>query len=148
MPGVVLVGEEVDDGDEQQRDGLGEVDERGELWVGQDGPGVAQVGEDDAGGPGAGQQRVRVDVHDRVIVRLRDRHRRSDLLDDRSHAGAASWDAGADVDDLPDACLACQEADGALEERAVGAGDPPPVTSSSSLMSSIASVDGGTSDGP
>jgi hypothetical protein len=63
---VLLVPDEVEDRHEKQGDGPGEVDQLAQPGVGQDGGGVAQVSENDAGGAGAGQQRVRVDVDDRV----------------------------------------------------------------------------------
>jgi len=65
---VLPVGDEVHDRHQQQGDGLAEVDECTDLGVGQDGLGFAQAGQDDAGGPAVGQQRVGVHVHDRVVV--------------------------------------------------------------------------------
>jgi DNA invertase Pin-like site-specific DNA recombinase len=65
--GVLPFGDEVQDRDEQQRHRPGEVDERADFGVGQDGLGVAQFGQHDVGGAAARQQRVGVHVHDRVV---------------------------------------------------------------------------------
>jgi len=55
---ILLFGDEVHDRHQQQRDRLGEVDQPADLRVGQDGLGVAQVGQDDAGRTAAGFVRV------------------------------------------------------------------------------------------
>jgi len=94
------VRDEVQDRDQEQRDRPGEVEEV--PGPGQDDGGVAEVGEDDPGGAGAGQQGVGVGVDHRVVVGV-------------GHAGALGAvgsglvhvrgrrDAGADVQELGDA---------------------------------------------
>ena len=116
---VLLFGDEVHDRHQQQGDGLAEVDERADLRVGQDSLGFAQVGQDDAGGAAAGQQRVGVHVHDGVVVDVGDPGARRGLGGDLVHVPGGR-DAGADVDDLPDARLPGQEPHGPLQERPVG----------------------------
>ena len=85
---------------EQQGDGPGEVDQLAQSGVGQDGGGLAQVSENDAGGAGAGQQRVRVDVDDRVVVHVDHPGIRRGPPGDLVHVPGRR-DAGADVDELP-----------------------------------------------
>ena len=61
LPGLVRVGEEVDDGDQEQGDRLVEVDDPADVGVVQDRPRVAQIGEHVAGpAAGAAEQRVGV----------------------------------------------------------------------------------------
>jgi len=64
---VVLVGEEVQDGHQQQRQRLVEVDEVPHLGMVEDRVGLAQVRQDD-GRAAAGEERVGVHVDDRVVV--------------------------------------------------------------------------------
>ena len=57
----------MEDRHEQQDHGPREVDQAAKPGMGQDGGGVAQVGQHDARGAAPGQQRVRMDVDDRVL---------------------------------------------------------------------------------
>ena len=52
LPGAVIFGDEVEDRDEQQADGLSEVDQAPGFRVVQDDARVAQVGVDDGRRPG------------------------------------------------------------------------------------------------
>ena len=124
--GVLGVGHVVEDADQQQGHGIGEV--QGPGGPGEDDVGVAEVGLD-VGGPGrvAGpQQLVGVGQHHRVVV-------------DRDHPGVGGGaqgdgldvvgvgDARPDVEELADAGLGGEPADGPPEERPVGAGLGPGV---------------------
>jgi hypothetical protein len=116
---VFVIGDEMQDRDQQQGYRLAEVDQFADLRVRQDRFGLPQVRQDDPGGTAAGQQGVGVHVHDRVVVHVG--HARSgcdlfgylvDIADRR--------DTRADVDDLPYPCLADQEPHGPLQECPVG----------------------------
>jgi hypothetical protein len=72
--------------------------------------------------PGAGQQRLRVDQDHGVVVGVDDPGLRRDGLGDL--VGVVSGGPpGADVEELPDACLTCQVADGADQEAALQPGE-------------------------
>jgi hypothetical protein len=117
-PGRVLgVGEEVQDRHEQQGDRLAEVDQLPDLGVPQDPVGLAQVGLDHEGAV-AGQQGAAVRHHHRVVVHVHDPGVGGDLLGDLVDV-APGRQAAAEVDELADAGLAGQEADGPAQERPV-----------------------------
>ena len=70
--GTVVVGQEVHDRDQQHGDGLPEVKQRGEVGVGEDVAGLAQVAGDDGDGGAGGQQCPGVGEDDVVVVHVRD----------------------------------------------------------------------------
>jgi hypothetical protein len=131
----------VHDRHQQQPDGLAEVDERANFRMAQDGAGVAEVRQDDAGGAAAGQQRVRMDVDDRVVVHVGHPGTRRDLRGDLVHVPGGR-DARADVDDLPYPRLGGQEPHRPLQERPVSPrGVPVSIASLSAITSPPAIVD-------
>jgi hypothetical protein len=108
-PRSFVVGDEVEDPEEQERHRLAEIDQFSDLRLSQDRPGITQVGEDDAGVGVPSEQGVRVHSHDRVVVYVDHPHVRGDLPGDLMHV-AAGGDPGPDVDDLTHARLTDQEA--------------------------------------
>jgi hypothetical protein len=112
---VVGVGYHVHDGEQRDRDGLGEVEELRGLV--EDRVGVAQVGVDVLGGTRlvAGEQRAGVGEDDRIVVRVHDQGLWRDGLGDLVCV-ACRRDAGADVEELADARLPGEVADDPPEE--------------------------------
>src|SRR4029077_14683486 len=73
---LIVVPDVVQDREQQQADGLLEVDQLAHIGIGQDLGGLADVPYHDVGGPRVGEQRLAVGVDDRVVVDLHDVHRR------------------------------------------------------------------------
>src|SRR5439155_23065187 len=103
-------------------DGLGEVQRLGRLV--QDPVGVAYIGVHVAGDAlwTAGEQGPRMDQHQGVVVHVDDAALRGDRLGDLVGV-VGGGQAGADVEELPDARLAGQIPDGPDEKGAGGTGD-------------------------
>jgi hypothetical protein len=107
------------DRDEQEGHRLAEIDQLSNLRVSQDRAGLPQVGQDDAGGAAAREQRVGVHVHDGVVVHVND---------PRVRCGGLGYlvgvlggrQPGADVQELADARLPGEVLDGAAQEGPVG----------------------------
>jgi hypothetical protein len=101
---VVLLGDEVGEGDQRQRDGLGEVEDR--LRLPEDLLRLADIGLQIVGGAlrGAAQQGLGVPQHDRVVVRVDHTRLRGHRLGDLVEVGLGG-DARADVEELADAVL-------------------------------------------
>jgi hypothetical protein len=78
-----------------------------------------QVGDDAL--TAAGQQRLRVQQHDRVVVHVHDLGVRGDRLRDLMHV-LTGGKAGADVEELPDPRLGGKETHDPPQERPRGAG--------------------------
>ena len=117
--GVILVTDQVHDGDQHDRDRAGEVE--GSRRLRQDLLRVAQVGVDVVQGAlrGTGEQRLGVQQHDRVVVHVD--HAAAGRHGLRYLVGVVRGrDAGADVEELPDPGLGGQEPHHPGEERAVG----------------------------
>ena len=118
---AVGVGDRVQDGKQRDRYRPGEVQQlRG---LGQDRESVTQVRVNVLGGAFlvAGEQRAGVGEHDRIVVHVHHPGLRRDRLGDLVGV-ARRGNTGADVKELPDPRLAGEVADGAPEERPVGAG--------------------------
>src|SRR5215467_10149355 len=94
----------VQDREQQQADGPVKVDEGPHDGIGQDLGGTADVGPDDVGGGGVGQQRLAVQVDDRVVVDIGDMDRGVDLVRDLAHV-TLGGQPRADVEHLGDARL-------------------------------------------
>src|SRR5580704_2357151 len=108
---------EVQDAGEDDTDGVGQVDQVRQAWIGQDAGGVAHVaGHGDHAGA-LGQQAAGVRDDDRVVVHVRDPHIRVDAPSDvvGVHRGGQ---ARADIDELPDPATG-YVADGPPEEPPV-----------------------------
>jgi len=110
----------VQDRDQEQCDWPGEVEEVAGLL--DDAGGVAEVGEDDLGGAGAGEQGVGVGVDNGIVVNIGDAGVFGVLGGGLVDVGGGG-DAGADVEELGNALFAGQVMDGPVEEGAVGPGD-------------------------
>ncbi|CAM5304490.1 hypothetical protein SHIRM173S_05750 [Streptomyces hirsutus] len=117
LVGAVLVGDEVQQRDEGERDRPVEVEDL--LRALQDALRIAHIGLEVLGHPlvGAAQQRARVGQHDRVVVAVDDARVGCDLLGDLVEVRFGG-DAGADVEELLYA-LAGEPARGALHEGPV-----------------------------
>src|SRR5256885_15422805 len=101
--GIVGIGEEVRDGDEEKSDGFGQVEGGVEVGVIEDGVGLAQVGVDVGGGPAVqsvGQQSSGVGEDDGVVVDVDDAGGGVDRLGDFVDV-VGGGNAGADVEELP-----------------------------------------------
>ena len=121
-PGRVgLVGDEVQDGQEQQRDRLVEVDQLAQRGVGQDRVRLEHVPPDHRGAGDAVQHAAGVRQHDRVVVDVDDPGLRAGVQRDLVRV-AHRGQSGADVDDLLDSGLADQVADHPAEEGPVPGG--------------------------
>jgi hypothetical protein len=112
-----LVRDEVQDRDQDQRDGLAEVEHLAHHGRGQDGFGIAQVGVDVGGPPfrRRGEQGAGVREHERVVVDVHDAGRRRGFLGDLVDV-VRGGQPGTDVEELPDAGFGGQVPDGAAEE--------------------------------
>jgi hypothetical protein len=109
--GRVGVGEEVQHGHEQQRDRLGQVHQLQQLRVAQDLPGAAQVRLDRDRVLVTGQDHPAVLNGDRVVVDVDDAGIRGGVLGDLVDV-THGRDARADVEELADARLPGEMADG------------------------------------
>ena len=118
---VIGVRQRVQDREHRDCYWLGEVEQSGGL--GKDSVGVAEVGVDELGGAflGAGEQCAGVGEDDRIVVDVGDPRLRCDGLGNLVSI-ARGGDAGPDVEELPDARVGGEVADGASEERPVGLG--------------------------
>lgn len=117
---VEVTVEEVEHGDEQDRDGLGGVKEPLGGRIVPDGFWVAQVGVEDAHSGLFAQQVLGVGRRDRIVVDVDDRAVGVDLAGEVVDR-ASGWDARAEVEDLGDAA-GDQVAYGPVQERPVGPG--------------------------
>ncbi len=120
---VLLVSEEMQDGDQQHRHRLGEVEQPSHLGMAEDHLGLSQVRQHGDRGGVVGQQRVGMHVHDRVVVDVGHAHIRRDSLGDLVDV-ALGRQAGADVEEQADAGIGGQVAHCALQERPVLPGAP------------------------
>lgn len=118
--GILLVHDEVEHPDHEHAHRLVEVDQPGDVRVGQDLGRTAQVGLDGGDAGGVGQQHLGVPADHGVVVHVDHPaggvHRADGLVD----AGRGG-DAGAEIDELPDAPLG-QMTDRLDLEPAVGPG--------------------------
>lgn len=117
--GVLVVGDEVQHGVEDDADRAVEVDEAGHLVGGEDGAGLAHVGLDRGGPVLGGQQGAGVRDDDRVDVHVDDAGVRMDALRDLVDV-ALVGQPRAEVDVLVDPLLG-DVGDGAAEEAPVRA---------------------------
>jgi hypothetical protein len=119
--GVVLVGDDVEQADHDQRHRPGQVEDLGRHL--DDGVGQPDVALDERGAAldGAHQEGVGVGEHDRVVVDVHDPGFGVDALGHGVDV-VAGGDAGADVEELADADLARQVPHAAAEEGPVGPG--------------------------
>ena len=116
--GVLDVGDGVQDGHQQDRDRVAEIDERPQLRAIQQLPWSAQVRLDDGHPVGAGQQRPAMEEDDRVGVHVEHPGIGRDLMRDLMHV-ALGGKARADVQELADPRLRGQEPHGPSQEGAV-----------------------------
>jgi hypothetical protein len=110
----------VQDGDQHEGNRLAQVQGGAQCPIREDLAWLAEVFLDERGGSRrvAGHQRPRVSEHDRVVVHVNDPAVRRRCL--RHLVGVARrGNAGADVQELPDARLPRQVTDGTAEEGAV-----------------------------
>ena len=98
---IGLVGDEVQDRQKQDRHGLTEVDKSGQLSIGEDDLGLAQVRLDDGRVRHGVQHVPAVRQHHRVVVDVDDPHIRAALAGHLVGVGRRGQ-ARPDVDDLPD----------------------------------------------
>ena len=119
--GLLVVLDQVQDRGQDDRGRAAEVKRPGRL--GQDRERLAQIGLDKVGSAlgGADQQRASMAQHDRVVVDVDDPGLGCDRLGHLVDV-AAGRHAGADVEELTQAGLAGQVADGTGQERPVGPG--------------------------
>jgi len=136
-----VVGDVAHDAQQQHRHGPGEVQRLGRP--GQDLVRIAQVRVEIVGRAFgvAGQQRGGVGQDDRVVVHVDDPGFRRDGLGDLVGA-VEGGQAGADVEELPDAHLPGQVPHGAAHERAGGAGDDSDVGEGGQELVAGRAVDG------
>jgi hypothetical protein len=120
LPGLVLVGKEVQDADEYQRDRLAEIQHIPDHLIPQDVVGVPQIGMDVGGAPfrRRREQRTRVREHQRVVVHVDDVARRRGPLRDLVHV-VGGRQARSDIEELPDTRLGREVPDRAAEETAL-----------------------------
>jgi menaquinone-9 beta-reductase len=124
-PGISVVTDEWQHGDEQQADRPAEVDQSPGAVVGEDLLGVTQVGFDDGGAGVAGEDGLAVGDGDRVHLDVGDAGGGVGLLGGLVHV-ALGRDAGADVQELADAGPG-QEPYRPAEELPVSQGERPGV---------------------
>jgi len=120
---IGLVRDAVQDGDEQHRHRLREVDQPGHFRVGQDAPGIADVRLDHGDGIGVHQQRPGVAHHHRVVIHVDHVRVRVGLPDDFVYVALAGQ-AGTHIEKLADA-LRHREPDRTAEKPPVGPGHVP-----------------------
>jgi hypothetical protein len=123
-PGIVGVRDEVQDGEQQHRDGLAEVDQLAHRRAGGDAGRVAEIASDggDALGPVL-ENGLSVQDDDGVAVNVDDPRVRVGGLGDLVDVGGGGQ-ARADVEELPDTPLRGEEMDDPAEEGPVHPGRP------------------------
>jgi hypothetical protein len=117
---MFLVQDVVQDAAEQQPDRLIPVQVLAYRGIGEDSRGIAQVALDGEGHLVVGEQGLGVGQHHRVVVEVDHPGGRVDPVGDLVHV-LRDRQARTDVEQLPDARLADQEADHPAEQVALGA---------------------------
>jgi hypothetical protein len=118
LVGMLVVGDEVQRGQDQDGDGLAEIDHLAHVRVHEQLPWRAQIALDNRDALVFREQRLRMPDHHRVVIDINHPRGGSRLLSDLVDVSLRGQ-PGADVDDLADAARAHQEVDNPLEETPV-----------------------------